>query len=58
MPFGSRDVQFWTSTDQFFWSEDGIRAGDEKCDDGNLNNGDWSTGSDEETSNSYVEGQT
>ena len=51
MPFGSRKAQFWTSTDQFFWSEDGIKTTDEKCDDGNLNNGDWSTGSDEETSN-------
>ena len=51
MPFGSRDVQFWTSTDQFFWSEVGIRAGDEQWDDGNIKDGDWSTGSDEETSN-------
>ena len=29
MPFGSRKAQFYTRTDQFFWSEAGLKVGSE-----------------------------
>ena len=46
MPFGSRKAQFYTRTDQFLWSEDGLRVRSEKWDDGNTTNGDEGRGLD------------
>ena len=51
MLFGTRMVQIWSNTGQFFWSEDGIREGSEHRDDGNTVNGDWSIEPDGKTSN-------
>ena len=47
-------VQFQTRTDQFFWPEDGLRIGKEKCDDANTINGDESRRTDGETSDIII----
>ena len=54
MLFGSRKAQFKTRTYQFFWSEDGLRVGPEKWNDGNTTNEEGCRGPDGETSNTYV----
>ena len=44
-------ILLYTRTDQFFWSEDGLKVGSEKWDYGNTANGDRCRGLDRETSN-------